>query len=82
MLCLLQPLVKRWRSKGLRCIVYIDDGICASKSQDQCIEGTKLRINDLTLAGFILNIPKSKLTPQQIGQWLGFILDLVMDALD
>ena len=29
---LLRPLVKRWRSKGLRCIVYIDDGICASKS--------------------------------------------------
>ena len=31
----------------------------------------------MALAGFILNIPKSKLTPQQIGQWLGFILDLL-----
>ena len=34
-------------------------------------------MDDLALAGFILNIPKSKLTPQQVGQWLGFILDLL-----
>lgn len=40
-------------------------------------EGTKIVVDDLTLAGFILNIPKSKLMPQQIGQWLGFILDLL-----
>ena len=74
---LLRPLVKRWRSKGLRCIVYIDDGIYAAKSRDRCVEGTGMIVDDLTLAGFILNIPKSKLTPQQIGQWLGFILDLL-----
>ena len=34
-------------------------------------------MDDLALAGFILNIPKSKLTPQQVGQWLSFILDLL-----
>lgn len=28
---LLWPLVKRWRSMGLHCIVYIDDGICAAR---------------------------------------------------
>ena len=72
----MQPLVKWWRSKALRCIVYIDDGICASKSQHKCVKDTKSIVEDLTFAGFILNIPKSKLTPQQIGQWLGFILDL------
>ena len=72
---LLQLLVKRWRSKGLRCIVYIDDGIFALKSQEQCVEDTKIIVDDLALAGFILSVPKSKLTPQQIGQCLGFILD-------
>ena len=74
---LLRPLVKRWRSKGLRCIVYIDDGICAYKSQEQCVEHTKIILDVLASAGFILNIPKSRLTPQQISQWLGFILDLL-----
>ena len=34
-------------------------------------------VDDLTFAGFILNIKKSKLTPQQVSQWLGFILDLL-----
>jgi hypothetical protein len=74
---LLRPLVKRWRSKGLRCIVYIDDGIYAADSQAECVEGTKTITDDLASAGFILNIPKSKLTPQQVGQWLGFIIDLL-----
>ena len=74
---LLRPLVRRWRSRGLRCIVYIDDGIYAAESQDQCVEGTKMIIDDLTSAGFIINVSKSKLEPQQVGQWLGFTLDLL-----
>ena len=53
---LLRSLVKRWRSKGIRCIVYIDDGIYAARSQKQCVEGTKMIVDDLTF------IPKSKLT--------------------
>ena len=77
----LRPLVKRWRSKGLRCIVYIDDRICASKLQEQCVEDTKIMVDDLALAGFILNVPKSKLTPQQIGQWLGFIITSSMGGI-
>ena len=74
---LLHPLVRRWRSRGLRCIVYIDDGIYAAESRDQCVEGTKMIIDDLTSAGFIINVSKSKLQPQQFGQWLGFTLDLL-----
>ena len=31
---LLRPLVKRWRSMGLRCVVYIDDGITAASSAE------------------------------------------------
>ena len=73
---LLRPLVKRWRSKGLRCIVYID-GICASGSEQECISDTKLIISDLEHAGFILNVPKSMFEPTQVGSWLGFIIDLL-----
>ena len=29
---LLRPLVRRWRSMGLRCVMYIDDGICGASS--------------------------------------------------
>ena len=31
---LLHPLVKRLRSKGIRAIVYIDDGIVASRTEE------------------------------------------------
>ena len=35
---LLRPLVKRWRSLGIRAIVYIDDGIVGAKSETQYLE--------------------------------------------
>ena len=73
---LLRPLVKRWRGKGIRAIVYIDDGIVASKSQEQCRMDEQFITSDLELAGFVLNIPKSQLEPHQLGGWLSFIIDL------
>ena len=73
---LLRPLVKRWRSLGLRVIVYIDDGICAAGSHSKCLEYKELVVSDLGKEGFVLNIPKSQLEPLRVGRWLGFILDL------
>ena len=32
----MRPLVKRWRSSGFKCIIYIDDGICVSPSESAC----------------------------------------------
>ena len=60
-----------------RCTVSIDDGICASKTREQSVQDTKVIVDDLALAGFILNISNSRLAPQQNGQWLGFLLDLL-----
>ena len=39
-------------------------------------------VSDLKHAGFILNIIKFWLMPQQIGQWLGFILDGTFTVLE
>ena len=62
---------------GLRCVVYIDNGILAASSEQECMAGVSQIVSDLEHAGFVLNIIKSQLTPQQIGQWLGFILNLI-----
>ena len=43
----LQPLVKHWRSLGIRAVVYIDDSIVASKSETQCLEHEKIVLSDL-----------------------------------
>ena len=48
-----------------------------SASHEQCCKDTKIIVDDLALAGFILNRTKSKLFPQQTGQWLGVILDVL-----
>ena len=74
---LMRPLVKRWRSLGFRCIVYIDDGICTASSEQRCMVETAQIVSDLECAGFVLNSDKSRLKPQQIGPWLGFIINLV-----
>ena len=74
---LLRPLVKRWRSLGLRVVIYIDDGICAATSIDKGKADTGIIVRDLDKAGFILNMEKSKLSPQQSGKWLGIEIDLV-----
>ena len=37
---------------------------------------TQKIVDDLGLAGFVLNHSKSNLKPQQVGPWLGFQLDL------
>ena len=74
---LLRPLVKRWRAAGLRAIVYIDDGICVAPSFIECIVARDLIVGDLQHAGLLLNLRKSQLDPVQLGEWLGFIIDLI-----
>ena len=33
-------------------------------------------VSDLERAGFVLSVPKCRQKPVQVGDWLGFILDL------
>ncbi len=49
---LLRPLVKRWRSNGLKAIVYVDDGICAASSESQAEVARDCIVVDLRRAGF------------------------------
>ena len=73
---LLRPLVKRWRSLGLKVILYIDDGICSAKTADKAEENALMLTRDLDQSGFVLNREKSCLIPQKIGKWLGVLIDL------
>ena len=77
---LLRPLVKCWQSMGLCCVVYIDDGICAAKSNLNAML-LKIILSDLDSAGFVLSISKCMLDPVQRGNSLGFTLDLRAGSL-
>ena len=69
---LLRPLVKHWMAKGIRAI---DDGICAASSTQEAERYSVILQADLEGAGFVLNL-KSRLSPHQVGDWLGFMVDL------
>ena len=75
---LMRPLVKYWRGRGLKAIVYLDDGIVAVKGEMEAkIESRKVK-EDLEKAGFIVNVEKCIWEPSQSMEWLGFCIDLVV----
>ena len=76
---LLHPLVKRWRRTGLRCVVYIVDGICAARSRVECSAAEEIVLSDLGKAGFILST-ENVLDPVQKGNWLGCVIDLCVGS--
>ena len=73
---LLQPLVKSWRSQGLRTVVYLDDGIATVEGKLEAGKASMTIQQDLARAGFVVNMAKCKWTPSQKCTWLGFDIDL------
>ena len=73
---LLRPLVRHWRGRGLKAIIYLDDGIVAVKGKDVATGESKHVKHDLESAGFVINIEKSRWEPCNHLEWLGFQIDL------
>lgn len=71
----LRPLVKYWRSKGIRIVLYLDDGIGAAKGKARAESASILVRRTLVQAGFVVHPVKCCWDPSQIARWLGFILN-------
>ena len=69
-----RPVVATLRSLGLRLIIYIDDILIMAPSPIVAREHTAGLIFLLENLGFIINYPKSLLTPTQEIQFLGFVI--------
>ena len=72
---LMRPLVKKWRGEGIRCVVYLDDGIAGDKTISKTNDNFQIIQKDLNCAGLTLNLKKCQLQPTQVGNWLGFCID-------
>ena len=70
-----RPLIKESRSEGIRCVMYIDDGIFGSASKRSTAYACLRIRSDLEAAGFVINDEKSTLYPIQVGTWLGFVIN-------
>ena len=73
----LRPFTKHWTGTGIKAIMYIDDGIAASRSFDLSKTTGKLVKNDLVSAEFIINIEKRDFNPKTNEKWLGTIIDTI-----
>ena len=62
---LLRPLVCYWRAKGLRILVYLDDGLCAVAGRQEILRASQLVSTTLTKAGFVAHPTKSRWEPTQ-----------------
>ena len=69
----MRPLVRSWWGKGLKAILYLDDGIVSVKGEQQAINASAQVKIDLENAGFIINAEKSTWAPSQAVEWLGFL---------
>ena len=55
---LMRPLIKLWRGKGLKAIMYFNDGIVSVKGEHQATEASARVKLDLENAGFVVNTEK------------------------
>ncbi len=81
---LLRPLVRYWRARGLRILVYLDDGLCmaAGTCSQKASEASELVRATLARAGFVAHPTKSVWQPTQYLQWLGFVIDLALGQIE
>ena len=73
---LLRPLVRYWRAKGLKIVLYLDDGICAVKGLHEANVASQWVQSTLRQAGLVVNEAKSSWVPCSTVQWLGFVVDM------
>jgi len=71
-----RAVVKHWRSKGFRTFTYLDDGAGADQVLNKAMKMSSVVCKDIPLSGFIANEEKRQWVPSQVGELLGFILDL------
>ena len=79
---LLRPLVRYWRARGLRILVYLDDGLCATAGRQRALEESHLVQATLNRAGFVVHPTKSVWEPIQRLTWLGFVIDLALGQIE
>ena len=55
---LIRPLMRYWQGRGLKAIVYLDDGIISVEGRENALRESVQVRQDLVSAGFIVNHDK------------------------
>lgn len=74
---ILKPVSEFLRSKGIRCVFYIDDILIMGRTEEECAKNVSIATKLLKFLGFILNLEKCQLQPSRKFKYLGFLYDSV-----
>ena len=72
----MRPLIRHWHGRGLNAIVYLYDGMVATKDREQALRESVQVKFDLDNASFIVNNEKYNWEPSCNTEWFGFQIDL------
>ena len=73
-------LVKHWHEQGIRIFTYLDDGAGAGKSYATTSAASNIVKGDIGTSGFIAHPEECCWEPTQVGDLLGFTLNLKEDS--
>ena len=79
---MVRPLVRYWRARGLRILLYLNDDLCAASGEQAAIEASQLVQRTLEMAGFVAHHEKSVWQPTQCLTWLGFVVDVALGQIE
>ena len=79
---IVRPLARYWRARGLRILVYLDDGLFALSGKQSAIEASQLVQLTLDESGFVTYPTKSIWQSSQQLIWLGFVVDVGIDQIE
>lgn len=71
----MRPVIGLLRSRGIRCMIYLDDLLIMANTRDLCIQHLHDALTLLIKLGFKINWRKSMLIPSQVVQFLGLTID-------
>ena len=72
--CYIMSFTKRWRGRGIKAIIYIDDVIAVFRGFEIAKSVSELVRNDLLSAGFVINNEKSDFSLKTKRKCLGTIM--------
>ena len=69
-------LVSYWRSLGVKVFLYLDDGLIVGETRTECERSVRIVRETLNRAGAQVAEEKSDWSTREIGEWLGYVIDL------
>ena len=77
----MRQVVKFWRSKGIRIVMYLDDGFGGGSNLQEAELVSEVVQSDLKRLGFLIAVEKCHWQPTQEVVWLGLVWNTKLDKV-